>query len=62
MPKSDNNYIDVTDIDSLDVLKDSSAIINLAAVHRDDIRPISLYDDVNVEGARNICSTAENLI
>lgn len=59
LPKSDNNYIDVTDIDSLDVLKDSSAIINLAAVHRDDIRPISLYDDVNVEGARNICSTAE---
>tara|TARA_Y100000741_G_C18231501_1_gene550013 strand:+ start:136 stop:1113 length:978 start_codon:yes stop_codon:yes gene_type:complete len=52
-------YIDVTDLDSLDVLKDSNVIINLAAVHRDDVRPISLYDDVNVEGAKNICSAAE---
>ena len=54
-----NKYIDVTDLDSLNVLKDSNAIINLAAVHRDDVRPISLYDDVNVEGAKNICSVAE---
>ena len=57
--KDDKNYIDVTDLNSLDILKDSTAIINLAAVHRDDIRPISLYDDVNVKGAKNICFAAE---
>jgi len=33
-------------------------VINLAAEHRDDIRPISLYDEVNVDGARNICRAA----
>ena len=35
-----------------------SAIINLAAEHRDDVRPIRLYDEVNVNGARNICDLA----
>lgn len=39
------------------VLKDS-VIVNLAAEHRDDVRPLSLYDDVNVEGAKNICKVA----
>lgn len=34
--------------------------INLAAEHRDDVSPKSLYDDVNVEGARNICRVAAN--
>jgi nucleoside-diphosphate-sugar epimerase len=33
-------------------------LINLAAEHRDDVRPLSLYYDVNVGGARNICSVA----
>lgn len=33
-------------------------VINLAAEHRDDVRPLSLYHDVNVGGARNICTVA----
>lgn len=39
------------------ILNDS-IIINLAAEHRDDVRPLSLYHDVNVGGARNVCSVA----
>ena len=35
-----------------------TAIINLAAEHRDDVRPLSLYDEVNVGGARNVCELA----
>lgn len=35
-----------------------SAIINLAAEHKDNVYPISLYDEVNVNGARNICDFA----
>lgn len=35
------------------------AIYNLAAEHRDDVRPISLYDEVNVGGAENVVSAAE---
>lgn len=40
-------------------LTNQSVIINLAAEHRDDVRPISLYYDVNVGGAINICSVAK---
>ena len=39
-------------------MTDGAVIVNLAAEHRDDVRPLSLYDDVNVGGARNICAVA----
>ncbi len=51
---------DVRDIDSLrDTLDSDDVIINLAAEHRDDVTPKSLYDEVNIEGAKNICKVAE---
>jgi nucleoside-diphosphate-sugar epimerase len=50
------------DVRSLDQLRqtisEQSVIVNLAAEHRDDVRPLSLYNDVNVGGARNICAIA----
>tara|TARA_S200000501_G_scaffold378992_1_gene445905 strand:+ start:2240 stop:3223 length:984 start_codon:yes stop_codon:yes gene_type:complete len=52
-------FADVTKPETLDVVDDSDLIINLAAVHRDDIKPISLYDEINVEGAKNICNLAD---
>lgn len=51
-------YLDIEDSDSLKKIKNASCIINLAAVHRDDIKPISRYDDVNVQGSKNICDAA----
>lgn len=51
---------DVCDTDSLRrSIPVQSVLINLAAEHRDDVRPISRYDEVNVQGARNICKVAE---
>ena len=51
---------DVRDTASLEkVLNSNDIIINLAAEHRDDVSPKSLYDDVNVQGARNVCEVAE---
>jgi len=51
---------DVRDIESLrDTLNKDDIIINLAAEHRDDVTPKSLYDEVNVDGAKNICQVAE---
>ena len=51
---------DVREVDSLiSVLESNDVIINLAAEHRDDVTPKSLYDDVNVQGARNVCEVAE---
>jgi len=50
---------DVQDSDQLrKVVANRSIIINLAAEHRDDVRPSSLYGDVNVGGAKNICTVA----
>ncbi|WP_448581190.1 NAD-dependent epimerase/dehydratase family protein [Thermaurantiacus sp.] len=40
------------------VIRSGSTIVNLAAEHRDDVRPVSLYFEVNVEGARNVCRVA----
>ena len=34
------------------------AFINLAAEHRDNVRPLSLYYEVNVDGASNVCDLA----
>lgn len=51
---------DVRDPEKLSkALEKKSAIINLAAEHKDNVRPKSLYDEVNVQGARNICRAAE---
>jgi len=45
---------------SLSFSSKPSAFINLAAEHRDDVRPLSLYDEVNINGASNICDLARD--
>ena len=40
-------------------LRGCGAIVNLAAQHRDNVRPRSLYHEVNVEGSRQVCLAAE---
>ena len=37
---------------------ETNTIINLAAEHRDDVSPLSLYTSVNVDGAKEICKLA----
>lgn len=50
---------DVRDQAALERVLPADAVwINLAAEHRDDVSPKTLYDDVNVDGARNICRAA----
>ena len=51
-------HIDITDPSTFRVLSGVTAIINLAAEHRDDVSPKTLYDLVNVEGSRNLCNYA----
>ena len=50
-----NAHVDVADADSLDQLPSADVVINLAAEHRDDVKPASLYRKVNVTGASNVC-------
>jgi nucleoside-diphosphate-sugar epimerase len=52
---------DVTRPESLGkAMKGVGAVINLAAEHRDDVRPVSRYHEVNVEGARQVCLAADD--
>jgi nucleoside-diphosphate-sugar epimerase len=52
---------DVRDFDKLkNVLKGVDVVFNLAAEHRDDVTPTSLYYDVNVQGAKNIIQAADS--
>ncbi len=51
---------DVRDPDRLtDSMRDVDVVFHLAAEHRDDVRPVSLYHEVNVGGARNLVLAAE---
>lgn len=55
---------DIRDADGLaESLVPGAPIIHLAAEHRDDVRPLSLYHDVNVAGTANVCraATAKNI-
>jgi nucleoside-diphosphate-sugar epimerase len=55
-------YADVQKPETLEkALAGSDAVINLAAEHRDDVTPKSLYDEVNVTGAENVCNVCTRL-
>jgi nucleoside-diphosphate-sugar epimerase len=55
--------VSLADVRSVEQLRqavtEGAVIVNLAAEHRDDVHPLSLYDDVNVSGAINICTVAQ---
>jgi len=55
----------MADVRSLDHLLEAcrgcDVLYNLAAEHRDDVSPRTLYREVNVDGAANTCAVAEQL-
>ena len=52
--------IDIRDIEHLlNADCETGVLVNLAAEHRDDVSPKSLYDEVNVQGARHVCEFAD---
>ena len=60
-----NNYPDLhvrADVRNYDEIysniNNGDVIVNLAAEHKDNVSPASLYYDVNVTGAENICKAA----
>jgi len=60
--KNETIFCDVRNRDQLfNSLANTSCIINLAAEHSDNLDPITLYYDTNVEGAQNICDVSSQL-
>lgn len=52
-------YCDVLKSGSMaEILSGAGVLVNLAAEHRDDVRPVSRYHQTNVEGAREVCVAA----
>lgn len=60
--KKHKDISEIGDVRSIEQLGSSvragTAIVHLAAEHRDDTRPVGLYDEVNIWGARNLCAVA----
>lgn len=59
-----NNITAIANVMDIEALKRElsagfDAVVLLAAEHRDDVSPISLYYDVNVEGARNVLAAMD---
>ena len=56
----DSIIADIRDLDTLTkALEGADAIYHLAAEHRDDVTPLSLYTDVNVTGGQNVIEAAK---
>ena len=57
------NVTEIGDVRDVEVLKeklhDTDVVVLLAAEHRDDVTPVSLYYDVNVGGMRNVLQAME---
>ena len=59
-----NNITTIGDIrypEQIKILKGTKSVVLLAAEHRDDISPDSLYYDVNVQGTKNVLKAMDNV-
>ena len=51
---------DIRNLDEIKIPKGTKCVVLLAAEHRDDISPTSLYYDVNVQGTKNVLQAMDN--
>ncbi len=49
-----------TDATLCEAVQGTKTIINLAAEHRDDVRPLTRYYETNVQGAHHVCRAARD--
>ena len=51
---------DIRNLDEIKIPKFTETVVLLAAEHRDDVSPISLYYDVNVQGTKNVLKAMDD--
>ena len=51
---------DIRKLDEIKIIKGTKCVVLLAAEHRDDVSPTSLYYDVNVQGTKNVLYAMDN--
>ncbi|MDB9894016.1 NAD-dependent epimerase/dehydratase family protein [Flavobacteriaceae bacterium] len=61
-PFYDKNTVigDIRVIDEIKIPKGTDSVVLLAAEHRDDISPVALYYDVNVQGTKNVLQAMDS--
>lgn len=59
--ESITKIVDIRKEKNIKFEKDCECVILLAAEHRDDVSPISLYYDVNVKGTKNVLKAMDNV-
>ena len=52
---------DIRNFNEIKINKNTETVVLLAAEHRDDVTPTSLYYDVNVEGTKNVLKTMDEV-
>jgi len=62
-PFYDKNTVigDIRVIDEIKIPKCTDSVVLLAAEHRDDVSPTSLYYDVNVQGTKNVLQAMDSV-
>lgn len=53
------NFGDIRKFETLNNVLEGDTILHLAAEHKDNVKPSSLYYQTNLDGAKNICKAAE---
>ena len=51
---------DIRNLDEIKIPKGTKSVVLLAAEHRDDVSPTSLYYEVNVQGTKNVLKAMDN--
>lgn len=53
------DIIDIRDLDNLKLNPKTELVVLLAAEHKDNVKPVSLYYDVNVQGTKNVLNAMD---
>jgi GlcNAc-P-P-Und epimerase len=56
-----SSVCDIRDLNSIKLFTKTNTVVLLAAEHRDDVSPTSLYYDVNVEGTKNVLKKMDEI-
>ena len=57
----ETKYCDIRELESINIDSSTDVVVLLAAEHRDDVSPISLYYDVNVAGTKNVLKKMDEI-
>ncbi len=59
--KKIHHYCDIRRVETIEINKSTKVLVLLAAEHKDNVSPSSLYYDVNVQGTKNVLDRMDDL-